>query len=129
MQFSKKEVVTSLNDNPYLSIRFLYLILASTITIVLFSINFASRKETVLSTTDNFEENYLIIQKNYWQDFLVSNPEYFEGWYEISIIEAKLGQFDDAFFSINKALDINPNSEKAKTVKNTIEPKLGSNIK
>ena len=125
MQFLNKKLSKNLKNNPYLSIKFLYLVLASTLTILLFSINFASRQDRVLSASTN-EKGYLSYQKKYWQNFLYNNPEYLEGWVELSLIEAKLGQFEEAYYSINSALEIDPNSKEANVVEKSIGAKFGS---
>jgi len=66
------------------------------------------------------KKDFLLEEKNYWENFLKSHPDYFPGWYELTEIEIKLEENNDAQKAFSKALKINPNSQKLLNLKNRL---------
>lgn len=64
---------------------------------------------------------YLEKEKAYWINYLKENPNYIDGWLELTKIEYEMGNIPQATRSLEKAKNINPNLLK---VKNT-EMELG----
>lgn len=56
-------------------------------------------------------ENNLTSEKTFWINFLEKNPGYFQGWIELTKINLKLDNLDEARRTFQKAREINPNSE------------------
>ncbi len=80
-----------------------------------FNIDSYIQKDKVLgATTISGEETYksLIEEKNYWQDFLNSNPEYLDGWVAMIEINLNLNDKLSAKEAYIKAREIDPNSLK-----------------
>ncbi len=50
-------------------------------------------------------------EKGFWQAFLKKNPSYLPGWLELAKIEVQLEDIDAAKEALNKAREIDPNSE------------------
>ena len=48
----------------------------------------------------------------FWQNFLIVHPTYFEGWVELSNLHIENGDLINAQFAYQNAYKINPNSEK-----------------
>lgn len=55
--------------------------------------------------------NALLRQRLFWQTFLEENPMYLPGWIELAKVEVQLENPKAAMQALNKAKDINPNSE------------------
>jgi LEA14-like dessication related protein len=51
---------------------------------------------------------------DYWRSFLVENPNYFSGWLTLSKLEFDTGNVYNAQEDLDRARQINPNSEKLK---------------
>ena len=95
----------------------LFLIVAGTIVVLVLSVfNFF-----LYSTTKNREvlgikiqtdaKTVLSFEKSFWQAFLKKNPSYLPGWLELAKIEVQLEDIDNAKEALNKAREIDPNSE------------------
>lgn len=69
-------------------------------------VNYLAPKK-VLGTEVNTEN--ILKQKDFWVEFLNKNPTYYEGWAELSEINQKLGNEDQARENLNKAKEIKPN--------------------
>ena len=68
----------------------------------------------VLGATTNtalIENEKLTKQQYHWETFLQTNPGYLEGWMELNRIYLALGKWDKASEALNKALQINPNTQ------------------
>jgi len=46
----------------------------------------------------------------FWQNFVNSNPSYFDGWVELSTLKLESDDIQGSLFAYQKALEINPNS-------------------
>jgi cytochrome c-type biogenesis protein CcmH/NrfG len=51
-------------------------------------------------------------EEKYWEDFLVKNPTYLDGWIELTRIEIEIGNNTKAKEVLAKAREIDPNSPK-----------------
>lgn len=103
---------TKLN-NYLFYIVFLLSILFSLINIYLYFSY--SDKVYILGTSDNLQS-----KKIYWINLIKENPTYFEGWIQLALIENRLGDKASAVESLNKAREIDPNSEILNKVEQTI---------
>lgn len=56
----------------------------------------------------------------YWRNFLDENPNYFIGWLELSKLEYDTGNLYNAKEDLNKAKNINPNSQDLKDAEDYI---------
>jgi len=63
------------------------------------------------------KKDFSLEEKNYWEKFLKSHPDYFPGWYELIKIEIKLGEKDNIQKAFSKAFKINPNSQELLNLK------------
>jgi tetratricopeptide (TPR) repeat protein len=113
-----KQKKTDLNKT-----KFLYLLCAvavlsalSFFNIALYFTNGKPKINTrVLGTT-----NAGVTEIYYWKGLLDANPEYLEGWIELAKIEYKLGNSEEAKRAIDKAFDINPNSEELNKLRDSV---------
>lgn len=53
----------------------------------------------------------LSFEKSFWHAFLKENPSYLPGWLELAKIEVQLEDIEAARQALNKARDIDPNSD------------------
>ncbi len=60
--------------------------------------------------SSNYEE------KVFWLNFLKANPRYLDGWIELTKIDIANGDVQGAKENLKKAFEINPNSEKLKSL-------------
>lgn len=93
-----------------------YLVVA---TLLLFSgLNFETFKQNQkvlgVETEKTNEEPIFQTDENFWTDFLIQNPNYFEGWIELAKLDIDSGKTDLAIYSYTKAKQLNPNSPKIK---------------
>ena len=74
--------------------------------------NFSEKRQTkVLGVQDNFE-NEKIKELIFWENFLSKNPDYRDGWIEISKVSYQLGDKAYSQAALKTAKVIDPNSEK-----------------
>lgn len=73
------------------------------------------REAVVLGITTEDEE------KLFWVNFLNDNPSYIVGWIELAKLESKLGSINGAKEAIDKAEEIDPNSEIVKAIKEGLD--------
>lgn len=62
---------------------------------------------TVYNPTDDLEK-----ERDFWKTFLSQNPNYLDGWLQLSKLESDLGNYPDSekYFKIAETID--PSSEK-----------------
>jgi hypothetical protein len=53
----------------------------------------------------------------FWNNFLILHPKYFEGWIELCNLELKSGNLEAANVAYANAFQINPNSEELKILR------------
>jgi|SRR3989344_3544069 len=58
------------------------------------------------------QDNTLEQRIYFWETFLLSHPDYFEGWIELSELKIMEGKMKEAIYALDKAKNIDPNSEK-----------------
>ena len=56
----------------------------------------------------------------FWQEFLAKNPTYFDGWIELAGLKFEAGNKETGYSALNKARQINPNSEKLKILEESL---------
>jgi len=56
----------------------------------------------------------------FWQEFLAKNPTYFDGWIELAGLKFEAGDKESGYSALNKARQINPNSEKLKMLEESL---------
>ena len=79
-----------------------------------FNLNSFFDDRRVLGSKTQIEENAsvkLAADKEFWNNFLQENPDYFEGWIELAGLYAQSEEFDLARLALDKAKQINPNSK------------------
>lgn len=59
-------------------------------------------------------------ERVFWENFLVQNPRYLDGWLELAKIYTKEGNAEGAKNAIKKAVEINPNSENLKALQENL---------
>ena len=52
----------------------------------------------------------------FWEEFLAENPNYYDGWIELSKITYERGNYLESLQYTQKAREINPNSEVSKSL-------------
>lgn len=104
---SKKDSKT---DSNFL---FLITLLITAIILFLSFVNFfstkgeSSEKSVLAAKTENLTE-----AKIYWEEFLQENPNYLDGWLELSKIYSQIGYVNGAIGALETAKLIDPNSKK-----------------
>ena len=103
-----------------LSVLFSILIVLS---LSLFNIASSRKEKRVLAaeTESLGQKESLLNEREYWESLLLNHPTYFEGWIEMARVEFSLGNLNNFFFALEKAHEINPNSEKLKNLKEVID--------
>ena len=56
----------------------------------------------------------------FWQELLAKNPTYFDGWIELAGLSFEAGDKETGYSALNKARQINPNSEKLKMLEESL---------
>lgn len=56
----------------------------------------------------------------YWTTFLESYPTYKDGWLELAKLEYQRGNLEKARLSLQKAENVDPNSEEVKRLKGVL---------
>lgn len=59
-------------------------------------------------------------EKSYWQELLSQYPNYIEGWIELAKVELKSGNHPAAIYALNKAKEIDPNSQEIKELESSL---------
>lgn len=57
---------------------------------------------------------------SFWQDLVTKYPTYMEGWVELAKLEIKSGNLQQATFYLEKAKEIDPNSNEVKQLETAI---------
>lgn len=87
--------------------------------LTIFNLYYYLKPQKVLGvSTLSAKETELASRKAYWEDLLSQSPTYLDGWLELAKIELVEGDKVKATEYLNKARDINPNSEKIKRIEN-----------
>jgi cytochrome c-type biogenesis protein CcmH/NrfG len=74
----------------------------------------------VLGLEDEAQSPSPAEEVSFWEDFLAKSPTYFDGWVELSYLMNSLGNVEAAQVAFDKAVEINPNSEKLEGLKNLL---------
>lgn len=82
--------------------------------------NFLTNQKVLGAQSGSSEQELLLEQKIFWEDFIVENPTYLDGWIELTKINLKLEDIESAKFSLKMAEEINPNSIKVKELRTLI---------
>ena len=94
---------------------------AAAILLFLSGFNLKSLSSTrVLGLKDEAQDVNPSEEVSFWEDFLAKSPTYFDGWVELSYVMNSLGNIEAARVAFNKAVEINPNSEKLEELKNLL---------
>lgn len=100
---------TALKENAkYL---FVVSLLFSVLTLITFNIQTISAGKKVLGASTAVAKA-TEKEKGFWLTFLAANPNYFDGWAELAVLEYEQGSLDKANEYYLKARAIDPNSEK-----------------
>ena len=59
--------------------------------------------------------------KEFWNNFLQENPDYFEGWIELTGLYVESEEFDLARLALDKARQINPNSKEIRNLEERLK--------
>ena len=94
---------------------------AAAILLFLSGFNLKSLSSTrVLGLKEEAQGIYPSEGVSFWEDFLAKSPTYFDGWLELSYVMNSLGNIEAAQVAFDKAVEINPNSEKLEELKNLL---------
>ncbi len=94
---------------------------AAAILLFLSGFNLKSLSSTrVLGLKDEAQSENPSEEVSFWEDFLAKSPTYFDGWLELSYVMNSLGNIEAAQVAFDKAVEINPNSEKLEELKNLL---------
>ena len=94
---------------------------AAAILLFLSGFNLKSLSSTrVLGLKDEAQSENPSEEVSFWEDFLAKSPTYFDGWVELSYVMSSLGNIEAARVAFDKAVEINPNSEKLEELKNLL---------
>jgi hypothetical protein len=91
--------------------------------LTLYNIDLLYSEKKVLGTkveANIQKQNDLIKEQNYWVEFLARNSTYLPGYIELAKIDLELGDKNSAFITIQKAHEINPNSEEVKNLEKNL---------
>ncbi len=95
---------------------------AAAIVLFLSGINLQSFAYTqVLGAQDEAQAESPLLEVAYWESLLEKSPTYFDGWVELSYLLISLGNKEAAAVTFNKAVEINPNSEKISPLRALLE--------
>lgn len=78
----------------------------TTLSVLNLLIYFKSTPKVIYSKT-----NMLDTKINVWKSFLISHPDYLEGWIELTKLEISKGNKKDAVEDLSIIINLNPNSE------------------
>lgn len=93
---------------------------AAAILLFLTGFNLKSLSPTKILGAEDVEAKDPSEEVSYWEDFLARNPTYFDGWVELSYLMNTLGNTEAAQVALNKAKEINPNSDKLEALENLL---------
>ena len=86
------------------------------LTLALTTAIFITRQDKVLGAeTENSQTKIESIKAeiSFWDNFLEKNPDYKDGWFELTTLYTKLGDKQSAEASLNQASLIDPNDPRA----------------
>ncbi len=93
--------------NPF---SFLALLFGVVVLLTLASLNlynFLKEEEVLGITSESQEFNSEIL---FWENFLLANNNYLDGWFELAKLKINEGDIEGAKGALNKIEEINPNS-------------------
>lgn len=98
---------------------------ATVLLLILSAVNVArtasdSRVLGTHSETGPLEEGQLSGEISFWHDFLQQTPSYVDGWLELATLQIQSGNKSEAMAALEKAKEIDPNSEKLKTIEESL---------
>lgn len=75
---------------------------------------FFSQPSILGAETSPVDQKLIDLQtrRDYWQNLLLENPQYFDGWLELAKIYSELGDTENSLAVLAKARQIDPNSAK-----------------
>jgi L-lactate utilization protein LutB len=117
---AKKEKIRVSKKFPLQKKELIYFCSCCAVCLILLitSINLNSFLESkkVLGAKNEIEskEESLMTRELFWNNFLNSNPSYFDGWIELAKTNFELGNKEAGISALMKAKAINPNSDKIK---------------
>jgi len=89
-----------------------------------FNLNSFFNGERVLGSKTQIEESAsikLAADKEFWNNFLQENPDYFEGWIELTGLYVESEEFDLARLALDRARQINPNSKEIRNLEERLK--------
>ena len=106
----------SAQDKKQISLFSTHNVLLFLLTVFVFSISILSlnlaRTSSGQTTAYNSQVNKIRLEKQYWQEVVIENPDYLDGWLTLATITWQIGETEEAREYLNKAKYIKPNSEK-----------------
>lgn len=81
------------------------------------SVYFNNRPTVIHAETKNDYDIKIV----FWESFLASHPDYFDGWIELSKLQLKIGNIKSAEAAYDKAKKIKPNANELKELENEFQ--------
>jgi len=79
--------------------------------------NFLKEEEVLGIASESQEFNSEIL---FWENFLLANNNYLDGWFELVKLKIDVGDIDGAKGALNKIEEINPNSLELLMLRNSL---------
>lgn len=97
---------------------FFFGVVCITLAIIFISYDFYNnfKKQEVVY----LERGKIIDDLNYWNREVIEKPNYRDGYFSLAIIYYQLGDFNSSLENLDKAMNIDPNFEKGKELKEII---------
>jgi len=113
--------ITKKNSKIFKKLKFqwlvtLYLVTAVLVLILSFDLLSSLQKQKEI----NFEKEKIRSEIKLWEDLSQKYPNYSEAYFQLAILNYKLGEFKSAKYYVDKALYLNPDFEKARNLKETL---------
>jgi len=93
---------------------------AAAVLLFLTSVNLKSLSSTKVLGAEDIQRENPSEEISFWEDFLAKSPTYFDGWVELSYLMDSLGNKEAAGVALDKAQEINPNSDKLEELRNLL---------
>lgn len=90
------------------------------LTLSLINLNSFVDKERVLGVAYEQPVQSVSSEIAFWQEFLAKNSTYFDGWIELATLNFEAGDKESGYSALNKAHQINPNSEKLRMLEESL---------
>lgn len=83
--------------------------------------NYLGPKKVLGSSTELFDDSYELQEEiNFWKTFVAENPNYIDGWIQLADLEHQLGHNSQAYYDMQIAKSIDPNSEKVQKLEDSL---------